>query len=89
MKSISGGQRCRSEPRCARRSIRAYRELLQTPRDIYLSAADRSDDGHHSQDHDRGAEHLRNRNEGDETGSSECVDIRDLLSLLIFAQQNL
>jgi hypothetical protein len=26
-----GGQRCRSEPRCAHRSVRAYRKLLQTP----------------------------------------------------------
>jgi hypothetical protein len=77
MKSISGGQRCGSEPRCTHLSVRAYRELLQTPRDLYLSATNRRDDRHHSEDHDRGAEHLRDRNEGNETGPSECVALTD------------
>jgi hypothetical protein len=77
MKFISGGQRCRSEPRCANRSVRAYRKLLQTPRNLYFSATDKRNDRHHSEDHDRGAEHLRNRNEGNETGPSECVSFSE------------
>jgi hypothetical protein len=77
MKFILGGQRCRSEPRYAHRSVRAYRELLQTPRDLYLGATDRRDDRHHSEDHDRGAKHLRDCNEGNEAEPSECVDLSD------------
>jgi hypothetical protein len=77
MKFISGGQRRRIQPRCARRSLRANRELLQTPRVLHLSSADRRDDGHHSKDHGRGAEHLRDRNERNETGPSEYITLSD------------
>ncbi|KAH9073530.1 hypothetical protein EDB83DRAFT_80889 [Lactarius deliciosus] len=39
-----GRQGCRCESRSPRRSLRAYRELLQTPRIIHGSATNRRDD---------------------------------------------
>ena len=79
MKSVTGGQGCRSEPRSPRRSLRAYRELLQAPRVLYRSAANRRDDRHNCEDHGRSAEHLRDCDEGDEAGSSECVALGDTI----------
>ena len=44
MKSLVGGKGCRSQPRRSHRSLRAYRELLQATRVLYLGAPDRRDD---------------------------------------------
>jgi hypothetical protein len=85
---ISGGQRCRSEPRRPHRSLRARGELLQAPRDLFLSATNRRDDRHNSEDHDRGAEHLRDRNEGNETGPSECVALANHLIVANLCPEN-
>ncbi|KAH8992311.1 hypothetical protein EDB86DRAFT_1498854 [Lactarius hatsudake] len=71
-------QRCWCWSRRPHRSLRAYRELLQAPRVLYFSATNRRNDGHDHKDNDRSAKHLRDRNEGDEAESSECVAFRDI-----------
>ena len=49
---VTGGQRCRSQPRCPHRSLRAYGEFLQAPRISYCSTANRCDDRHNCENHD-------------------------------------
>ena len=44
MNYVTGSQRCQGQPRRPRRSLRAYRELLQAPRIPYRSTANRCDD---------------------------------------------